>query len=155
MAQPRFKFTVLGNYIHGKFAPPQDPNGDRISRSPANFDDELGRFTYSYRSVDEAVGSARQAFKKWRLQSQLDRAQLLKKYQEALKRREDELIEAIAREVGKPLWESKTEYSAMVNKVDVTIQESARLIESFTLDKVMEGTQGSCRYYPLGVMAVI
>ena len=57
-----------------------------------------------------------------------ERADLLRKYQAALKKREDELAEAIAREVGKPLWEAKAEVATMANKVDVTLNESLKLV---------------------------
>ena len=57
----RSKFKVLGDYIHGQFRCPEEPQGEWISRSPADFSDELGRFTYSYHSVDESVRVARLA----------------------------------------------------------------------------------------------
>src|SRR6185295_13992183 len=79
----------------------------------------------------------------------------LKKYQDALRKREDALVETIAREVGKPVWEAKTELTAMINKVDVTIGESMKLVADFEIPKIMDGTNGACRYRPLGVMAVI
>ena len=43
----------------------------------------------------------------------------------------------------------------MINKVDVTIQDSLKLIQPLVIPNIMENTQGSCEYRPLGVMAVI
>ena len=146
---------VLGNFFDGKFQIPSNTNGEWISKSPADFTDELGKFTYSYQVIDDVVRSARDAFKKWSLTPFSDRAELLKRYQTALKKREEELTLVIAREVGKPLWESKTEVAAMINKVDITINESMKFVTDFTIDKVMENTRGVCRYRPLGVMTVI
>src|SRR4051812_9554780 len=131
MNKAKFTFKSQGNYIAGQFVRPSEPNGEWSSRSPADFTDEVAKFHYSYKSVDEAVASARKAFASWRKTALSDRAELLKKYQAAIKRREEELNEAIAREVGKPLWETKTEISAMVNKVDVTITESMKLVSDF------------------------
>jgi succinylglutamic semialdehyde dehydrogenase len=153
--KPRFSFKPSGNLIAGKFRKPEEPNGEWVSRSPGDLSDEIGCFQYSYQSVDEAVDAACEAYPSWRKRSLGERAELLRKYQAALKRREEELAETIAREVGKPLWEAKTELSAMLNKVDVTINESLRFVADFEVPKVMEGAHGACRYRPLGVMAVI
>ncbi len=126
-----------------------------MGKSPADFSDELGKFSYSYSSIDQSIQSARGALKNWRNLAVPSRAEFLKKYQTALKAREEVLMEAMAREVGKPLWECKTEVAAMVGKVDVTINESMKLVSNFEIPKIMEGTQGVTRYRPLGVMAVI
>jgi len=148
-------WTVRGNYIAGEFRIPVESNGEIISRSPADLGDELGRFRYSYGSVDLAVAAARAAAAKWRRTPVAARAEALRRYQGALKRRENELIEAIAREVGKPLWESRTEWQAMLNKVDISLADSLKLVAPYELPKVMDNTLGACRYRPHGVMAVI
>lgn len=154
-AKFNFNFTVQGNFFNGRFQRPSSPTGEWISRSPADFSDELGKFQYSYSEVDEVVHSAKSAFASWRRMPFSEKAELLKKYQTALKHREDELTEAIAREVGKPAWEAKTELVAMLNKVDITISESMKFVTDFEVSKLMENTHGVCRYRPLGVMAVI
>lgn len=159
MSKSRFTFSFRGNFIAGEFRRPGDGggmvNGEWVSRSPADFSDEVAKVQYSYASIDQAVAAAREAFSSWRRTPLAQRAELLKKYQAAIKKREEELTEAIAREVGKPLWETKTEIAAMANKVDVTINESMKLIEERHLPKVMENTEGLYRYRPHGVMAVI
>ena len=155
MAKSRFHLAPRGNFIAGQFHRPEEISGEWICRSPADFSDEMGRVYYSYATIDEAVQVARDAFGGWRRMPPRERAELLKKYQDALKQRGEELAEIMAREVGKPLWESKAEVSAMVNKVDVTINDSLRLVADFHLPKIMENTEGACHYKPLGVMAVI
>jgi succinylglutamic semialdehyde dehydrogenase len=154
----RFKLSaeiqMKGNFIQGEFSPPKEVNGEWICRSPADFSDELGKIEYSYSSVDEAVQSSRNAFLPWRRLALADRAAYLKKYQAALLRHEDLLTEVISREVGKPLWEAKTELAAMIGKVDITIQDSMKFIADFEVPTV-DQVKGKCRYRPLGVMAVI
>jgi succinylglutamic semialdehyde dehydrogenase len=152
---PRFKPVVRGDFIHGEFVAPTDPTGSWTVKSPADFTDELGVIQYSYAAVDDAVESARNAFQAWRKTPATERANFLKAYQAAIKRREDELAETIAREVGKPLWEARTEVATMLNKVDITINESLKLVADYEVPKILEGTTGVCRYRPLGVMAVI
>lgn len=151
-------FPFRGSFIGGKFVRASelgDVNGEWVSRSPADFSDELARVQYSYEGVDVAVGAARGAFYSWRKRPLAERADLLKKYQAAVKKREEDFIHVISREVGKPAWESKTEVAAMVNKVDITINESMKLVADFEIAKIMENTHGVCRHRPLGVMAVI
>jgi succinylglutamic semialdehyde dehydrogenase len=155
MTKPKFNLPVQGNFIQGKFQRVLEANGEWTGRSPADFSDEIGKFQYSYRSAEDAVQSARSAFTSWRRQTFADRAGFLKKYQAAIKKREDEFAEVISREVGKPLWESKTELTAMVNKIDITINESMQSIADFEVPKIMDNTLGACRHKPLGVMAVI
>ena len=101
--KPKFTTQVRGNFIDGRFVLPADPNGEWVSRSPGDFTDELGKVPYSYSTVNEAVGAARRAFVGCAPQDGRKRAELLKKYQTILKRREEELAEVLAREVGKPL----------------------------------------------------
>lgn len=154
-SKKKFSPEFKGNFINGRFLVPKDASGTWVSKSPADFTDELGTIHYSYQIIDEVVSVARDAFKSWKKVSLAERAQSLKRYQEVLKSRQDEIAEIIAREVGKPLWESKTEVSAMINKVDVTLNDSMKLIESYSIPDIMPATVGTVRYKPLGVMAVV
>lgn len=150
-----FRFQYRGYFIQGEFRIPQDVNGDWLAKSPADFSDELGRVSYSYSMIDEAVASARKAFRAWRQIPFSDRAEYLKKFQLLLKKREKDFAEVIAREVGKPLWEANTEVGAMINKVDITLNESMKFVSDFHIPNIMENTDGYCRHRPLGVMAVL
>lgn len=155
MAKYQFSPSVQGNYIEGGFHVPREITGEWTLKSPADFSDEIGKFHYSYASIDDAVHSSRKAFASWKKASLEDRSVYLKKYQAALKKHEAELAEIIVREVGKPLWEAKTEVATMVNKVDVTLNESLKLVSDFEIPKILENTVGSCRYRPLGVLVVV
>ncbi len=155
MPRREFNFSGRGNFLNGQFFKPHPINGEFISRNPGEFSDEIGKIEYSYSSVHDAVHSAKLAFANWRRLSFQERSEYLKRYQSILKRREGELAELIAREVGKPLWEAQTELTAMMNKVDITISESMRFIADFELTKLPDHVAGVCRYRPLGVMAVI
>lgn len=152
-------FSSKGDYIEGRFLSASDRaseiTGEWVLKSPADVSDELGVFRYSYTSIDKAVIAARNAFEAWRKTGLDERVGLLRKYQAAIRRREAELCEALAREVGKPLWEAKTEVAAMINKVDVTINESMRFVSDFEIPGIMENTLGACRYRPRGVLAVV
>ena len=72
--------------------------------------------------VDAAVQAARAAFPAWASRSLEQRIAVLEQFAAALKARADELAHAIGEETGKPLWESATEVTSMVNKVAISIQ---------------------------------
>lgn len=72
--------------------------------------------------VDAAVQAARQAFVGWATLTLEQRIEVLERFAATLKRRSDELAHAIGEETGKPLWESATEVTSMVNKVAISIQ---------------------------------
>ena len=72
--------------------------------------------------VQAAVDAARAAFPDWADRPRQDRIDAVKRYQAVLKDRAPQIAEAIARETGKPLWETKTEAAAMIGKVDISIR---------------------------------
>jgi succinylglutamic semialdehyde dehydrogenase len=72
--------------------------------------------------VAGAVLAARAAFPAWALRSLEQRIEVLEAFANCLKAHADELARCIGEETGKPLWESATEVSSMVNKVAISIQ---------------------------------
>ncbi|SDU15974.1 succinylglutamic semialdehyde dehydrogenase [Pseudomonas pohangensis] len=72
--------------------------------------------------VDSAVQAARKAFPDWARQSLEQRISILERFAATLKSRADELAGLIGEETGKPLWESATEVTSMVNKVAIAVQ---------------------------------
>ncbi len=72
--------------------------------------------------VEVAVQAARVAFPAWAQRSLEERIGVLESFAAALKAHGDELARTIGEETGKPLWESATEVTSMVNKVTISIQ---------------------------------
>jgi succinylglutamic semialdehyde dehydrogenase len=72
--------------------------------------------------VDAAVVAARQAFPAWASLPLEERIGVLETFAVSLKDHADELARCIGEETGKPLWESATEVTSMVNKVAISIQ---------------------------------
>ncbi len=72
--------------------------------------------------VDTAVAAARAAFPAWARRPLEERIAVLEAFAATLKARSDELARAIGEETGKPLWESGTEVTSMVNKVAISVQ---------------------------------
>ncbi|MFP3517181.1 succinylglutamate-semialdehyde dehydrogenase [Pseudomonas sp. SIMBA_077] len=72
--------------------------------------------------VSEAVKAARQAFPEWAKRSFEERLTVLEAFAASLKNHADELARCIGEETGKPLWESATEVTSMINKVAISVQ---------------------------------
>ncbi|WP_420476304.1 succinylglutamate-semialdehyde dehydrogenase [Noviherbaspirillum sp. ST9] len=102
--------------------------------------------------VDTACKAARTVFEAWAMQPFDTRAGICQRFRDLLKEHSDELATLISMEVGKPLWEARTEVTTMANKVDISLQSyQARTGE--THSKVADG-DAVLRHRPHGVFAV-
>lgn len=146
---------LKGHYLKGEFRRPSQPTARLELLSPADLSDRIGIYEGSYTEIDEMVEAARQALPAWKKTKLEERAALLTRYRERLIERKADLVQAIMREVGKPLWEAEGEHSAMVGKVEVTLRETPKLTSEFEVPEASPGTLGRCRYRSLGVLAVI
>lgn len=104
-------------------------------------------------AVDAAVARARKAQSTWE-DTPLDaRIAVLRRYAEAVKARAEDVGRIIARETGKPFWETKTEAASVAAKVDISIRAQAeRAGEHLTQ---ADGLVQAVRHRPLGVLAVL
>jgi succinylglutamic semialdehyde dehydrogenase len=102
--------------------------------------------------VEAAVGSARVAFVGWAERSFEERLAVAKRFAELLGEHKDELALTIARETGKPLWETATEVGAMIGKV--AISEKAYHERTGTVENPMPLGKAFIRHRPHGVVAV-
>ena len=100
-----------------------------------------------------AVEQARAAFPAWAAQPAEARAAILSRYAALLGERKDALAEAIARETGKPLWETATEVASMVGKVAISIEAMAA--RTGTRESAMPFGRAVLAHRPHGVMAVL
>ncbi len=102
--------------------------------------------------VEQAVQAARHAFLHWKLCCFSERKRVIQAFAAQVTRHSDVLAEVIAKETGKPLWESRTEAAAVAAKVDISI----RAYQERSGEKCREadGTQMCLRHRPLGVMAI-
>ncbi|OLQ86747.1 succinylglutamate-semialdehyde dehydrogenase [Vibrio ponticus] len=102
--------------------------------------------------VDEAVSSARRAFLSWKKLSFEQREAVVLRFAELVKANSEQVAEVIAKETGKPLWETRTEAAAMAGKIAISIRAyHQRTGES---QREAAGNQIVLRHRPLGVMAV-
>ena len=142
-----------GNYIDGEFV---IPNGSGFSNvSPANLDETVIEIKTDNAHVDQACESAQRAFKEWSELKISQRMEVLNKVKEVFASKEKEFATVIARETGKPLWETTTEAKALVGKFNVTFDYSMKLIEEVEIENALPSVNGYIRYRPRGVFAVL
>jgi succinylglutamic semialdehyde dehydrogenase len=140
----------VSNYIGGEWLAGSGP-------LLATIDPSTGRQTWTSNEstaedVDRAVKAARAAFEDWALTPLEQRIAICQRFRDLLKEHNEELAAIIAEEVGKPLWEARTEVMTMANKVDISVQSHAARTGE-TAAKVADGN-AVLRHRPHGVFGV-
>jgi succinylglutamic semialdehyde dehydrogenase len=138
--------------IAGRWAAPGQADGVIENRSPADLSAVLSRHEWAAAQAGKAVAAAREAQRQFGRKPVAERAQLVRGIGAVLKKHEEELARAIALDVGKPLWEARTEAQACSAKAAITADEGLKLVADFPAP----GQSGAeCRFRPLGVLAVL
>ncbi len=148
--------------IAGRFEEPANPEGLLENRSPADASMQLTPVAWSAAQVARAVEAARAAQPAWAARPLQERISVIRAIGAACSARAEELAQAIALDIGKPLWEARTEVSAVVNKAAVTVDEGLAWVRGFVPSAQGPNAPVSdtaapleCRYRPLGVLAVL
>lgn len=157
------KMVLKGDYFNGAFSHPQGLSSsdlaasqEQISKhSPADLSLKLWDAAIFYDHIEPVLASALAGYEIWRKTTFEERIDFLEKYQEAVRKRKDEFAHALAMEVGKPLWEAKTEAASIDGKVSVTITDSYERIKKQTIKEVMPKIDGHVIFKPLGPSLVI
>ena len=140
----------LSNFINGRWLA---GTGQEL----ATIDPSSGAQTWTSNEstaddVQSAVQAARAAFDAWALSPLEERIAVCTRFRDLLKENAEDLAQTISQEVGKPLWEARTEVATMANKVDISVQAyGARTGE--VAAKVADGN-AVLRHRPHGVFGV-
>ncbi|WP_437203270.1 succinylglutamate-semialdehyde dehydrogenase [Planctomicrobium sp. SH664] len=102
--------------------------------------------------VERAVESARRALPDWSRKGIAQRTAFLHRFRSELKENSEQLTTLISCEVGKPLWDARTEVQAMIGKVDASLQALEQ--RRSPTEIAVPGGAGWTRYKPHGVVAV-
>ncbi len=145
----------LGDYIDGKFVKTERADGEFKSISPGDLKDVISHLEYRHDHISRATKAARAAFPKWARLPAEERFKILRKLKDVYTAHAAQLAELIARETGKPLWDSTGEAKAMIAKIDVTIDHSLRLVKEERFANVLPGVEGVITHQARGVMAVL
>lgn len=102
--------------------------------------------------VEQAVKAARAAFIDWKKLSYSEREAYVLAFAEEVKANSEEIAQIIAKETGKPIWETRTEAGAVAGKIAISI----RAYHDRTGEAHREAgdNQIVLRHKPLGVMAI-
>ncbi|NMM42343.1 succinylglutamate-semialdehyde dehydrogenase [Pseudoalteromonas arctica] len=122
------------------------------SINPSNGDIVWQGKAASKEQVDAAIKSARQAHITWANTAITERIAVLERFVSLLKENSEEFATIIARETGKPLWETRTEVGAMTGKVAISIK--AHHERTGTTENPMPGAKAFIRHKPHGVVAI-
>ena len=153
-------YQLKGSFFNNNFVQfdnTVDKRTDRtISREcPSDTSKILWNLQVNYSHIDELIDSAHKGFQTWRNTSIEERIEALKRYQEALKGKQEQIATAIALEVGKPLWEARTEAAALIAKVNVTIESSLPRIQTKDMQNIAPNTNAHIYYKPVGPSFII
>ncbi len=143
--------TLTGElYINGLWA---SGHGDELeSFHPVTGETVWDGIGAGMDDVNAAVTEARTAFPDWSRRPVNEREVIIRRFGELLEVHREELAHQIGRETGKPLWESRTEVTAMVGKIDISVK--AQQERAGTRETEMAGGRAVLRHRPHGVVAV-
>ncbi|WP_432698502.1 succinylglutamate-semialdehyde dehydrogenase [Marinobacterium sp. YM272] len=102
--------------------------------------------------IDDAIEAARHAFRDWSRTSLAERLDICHLFAQRLKRDQEALARALGEETGKPLWEARTEITAMIGKVDISARAAAQ--RSGDTEQPLGDARSVVRHRPHGVLAV-
>ena len=140
-----------GNFINGQW---NSPSGEVLkSVSPSTGDIVWEGKNSTDKDVDQGFAAARSAFMDWSRLSIEERTEFARRFQEIVKENIDQFAKTISLEMGKPLWEAKTEAAAVAGKVDLAID--ALKTRRDTTENDQGGTKAVTRYKPHGVLGVL
>lgn len=144
-----------GDFISGNFTQPPQPDGEFKDISPSDIKDEVGVVKYSRDHIAIATESAQKAHKSWSRLTLDERLSYLMKLKDSFIKNKDRIALAISRDTGKPLWEALTEATALVSKIDITVNHSLKLVSEERVADALPKVEGVIRYKSRGVMAVL
>lgn len=141
----------MSHYINNSWIEGKGPQLQ--SKDPLGLESVWSGNECSPKQATEAIQVSRQAFASWSNTSFEMRCELVRKYAEILKAHQETLAQLISKEMGKPLWESKTEVQAMISKVELSIK--AHLDRCAETNQVIGEAKSITRFHPIGVCLVL
>jgi alpha-ketoglutaric semialdehyde dehydrogenase len=146
--------TTFRNFVGGQWA---EPAGGAYldNRNPADPDDLIGRFPDSdQRDVDAAVRSARRGFEVWSRTPAPVRGDVLRRVGDLLVERKEALADAMTREMGKVLAETRGDVQEGIDTAYYAATEGRRLFGHVVPSELRSKWAMSYRR-PIGVVGLI
>ncbi len=155
MSLTLFPISYKGDFINGRFVPVTKGDGEFKDISPSDLSDIVMSVPYKHEHIDEACVAAKKAYPAWSRLSLDERKVYLLRLKEIFDLHADQMAQVISRDTGKPTWEALTEAKALSAKIDITLNQSLKLIEDERVSNALPQVDGVIRYRSRGVMAVV
>ncbi|HUF25373.1 MAG TPA: aldehyde dehydrogenase family protein [Gemmatimonadaceae bacterium] len=142
------------NFLAGTWTEPStDDYFENIN--PADTGDVIGRFPLSGPDdVQRAVESARRGFERWRRTPAPERGDVLRRVGDILSRRKEEISDAMTREMGKPLAETRGDVQEGIDTAYYAATEGRRLF-GHTVPSELRAKWAMSFRRPIGVCGII
>ncbi|HEX5577295.1 MAG TPA: aldehyde dehydrogenase family protein [Gemmatimonadaceae bacterium] len=144
----------FNNFIAGAWVPPD--SGEYFeNRNPADRDDLIGAFPRSGASdVQRAVESARRGFAIWRATPAPARGDVLRVVGDLMAARKEEIADAMTREMGKPLTETRGDVQEGIDTAYYAASEGRRLF-GHTVPSELRNKWAMSYRRPIGIAGLI
>ena len=138
------------HYINGQWVAGEGPVF--VTTNPADGSEIWSGHAAAAADIDAACQAARASFGAWAAATLDERIAICARFRDLLNAHGEALARMISIEVGKPLWEARTEVTSMANKIDISVQ-SYRARTGETTAKIADG-DAVLRHRPHGVFGV-
>jgi len=146
-------YSKFGQFIEGKWQPSSN-NETYDVINPAT-EEIIGKASKaSSADVDQALKSAEKGFAVWRKYSPWNRAVIIRKIADLMRKKNNELAKWMTLETGKPLTEGLAEVSASADIFEWNAEETKRIYGQ-TVQSRFEDTRVIINYEPVGVVAAL
>jgi len=144
----------FNNFIGGKWvAPESDEYFD--NRNPADRADIIGKFPLSdRRDVERAVESAKRGFATWKRTPAPARGDVLRVVGDIMTKKKEEIADAMTREMGKPLTETRGDVQEGIDTAYYAASEGRRLFGK-TVPSELRNKWAMSYRRPIGVAGLI
>ena len=146
-------YSKFGQFIEGKWQPSSN-NETYDVINPAT-EEIIGKASKAAPAdVDRALKSAQKGFNVWKKFSPWDRAVIIRKIADLMRKKNNELAKWMTLETGKPLTESLAEVSGSADIFEWNAEETKRIYGQ-TVQSRFENTRIIINYEPVGVVAAL
>jgi len=146
-------YSRFGQFIDGKWLEAEKKESYEVI-NPAT-EEIIGKVSKaSSVDVDKALNSAEKGFKTWKKFSPWDRAAIIRKIADLIRKKNNELAKWMTLETGKPLAEGLAEVNASADIFEWNAEETKRIYGQ-TVQSRFEDTRIIINYEPIGVVAAL
>ena len=146
-------YSKFGQFIDGKWQ--QSENKETYDVINPATEELVGKASKaSSADVDKALKSAEKGFLIWKKYSPWDRAKIIRKIADLIRKKNNELAKWMTLETGKPLSEGLAEASGSADIFEWNAEETKRIYGQ-TVQSRFEDTRVIINYEPIGVVAAL